>query len=139
MKLQALSNTWVIVKTADRQPFKRTDRVGDLIRQIISQAMLEKSHHLGLENITITGANVSPDLRNARVFYRVLQGANLLEARRALGRAASTLRKAVAKEMQTRNSPALMFVYDESVDSGGHMEVLLNKIKSTAPILHDEE
>ena len=127
------------MKASDRQPFKRTDRVGDLIRQIISQALLEKSHHLGLESVTITGANVSPDLRQARVFYRVLQGANLLDARRALGRAASMLRKSVAKEMQTKNSPALLFVYDESVDSGGHMETLLQKIKTNAPQLSNDE
>jgi len=114
----------------DRQPFKRTDRVADQIRQIISAAIVEKAHHYGLENVTITAADVSPDLRHSKVYYRVLDVARLQATQKAMASARSFLRQALAKSLKTRVSPRIEFVYDESIDQGQRIEGLLQKIRS---------
>lgn len=113
-----------------QQPFKRVDRVADVIRQIVSSALMTKVHHLGLEAVTVTDVTVSPDLRHAKVFFTVMDAARLQQAKRALGAIKSLIQKEVASQMATRNTPHLRFVYDESLEYGNHIDRLLNKIGS---------
>ena len=53
-------------------PFKRTDRVGQQIKSILGDIALKyiSLKHLGF--VTFTSVDVSNDLRNAKVFYSVL-------------------------------------------------------------------
>ena len=69
------------------------------------------------------------DLRNARVFWNlVMPGqdpAEVEKAERALRRAASFLRRAVADNLRIRATPELVFVHDASIDRGRHMDQVI--------------
>ena len=53
-------------------PFKRTDRVGQQIKSILGDIVLKhiSLNHIGF--VTFRSVDVSADLRNAKVFYSVL-------------------------------------------------------------------
>jgi len=55
------------------RPYKRSARVGDLLRQEIADIILNKIKYKSLGFVTVTGAKISDDLRNATVFISVLK------------------------------------------------------------------
>ncbi len=112
-------------------PYKRTDRVGQQIREILGQIALKHIDlsHLGF--ITFTGINVSPDLRNAKIFYSVL---NPKYSKDELQVAMNDLRKAFRKyigpELKIKNIPKLKFYLDESQEYSEKVDKLLKDLKN---------
>ena len=112
-------------------PYKRTDRVGQQIREILGQIALKhiNLNHLGF--ITFTKVNVSPDLRSAKIFYSVL---NPKYSKDELQVAMNDLRKAFRKyigpELKIKNIPKLKFYFDESQEYSEKIDKLLKGLKS---------
>ena len=52
--------------------FKRKDRVGDQIKKEVSQIIQRELKDPGIGFVTITDVELSPDLKNAKIFYSVL-------------------------------------------------------------------
>src|SRR6185503_13426523 len=112
----------------------RPDRVGDQIRQEISDLLSRGAvHDPGIGFITLTRVKMSPDLQLARVFYTMMGDA---EARRdtakALERATPFLRRHIGSRLRLRRVPELDFRFDESVAHQDRIEQILRD-------LHEEE
>jgi ribosome-binding factor A len=104
----------------------RPDRIGEQIRQEISQLLARSVHDPGIGFVTITRVKVSPDLQQARVFYTQLGDD---KARRdtvkALERALPFLRRQMGSHMRLRRVPELTFTFDESVEKQDRIEKIL--------------
>ena len=81
-------------------------------------------------NITVTEVRVSPDLKNARVFFTV-EGTQeeRAEAQKALDKANGYIRHELVERLQMRRAPELHFLLDDSVERGRRIEELLNKTR----------
>jgi len=111
----------------------RPARVGEQIRQELSELLRREVQDPGIGFTTITWVKVSPDLQVARVYYTVLGDARARkDAARALQRAATFLRRQVSARLRLRRAPELAFEYDESVDRGERVEHLLREIHEAA-------
>ena len=76
--------------------------------------------------VTITGAEVTPDLRHARVFFTVLGEPDQRdETAKALNRAAGFIRSEFAQRAELRYVPDLRFEYDTAVERGLRISQLL--------------
>lgn len=76
--------------------------------------------------VTVTDVTISPDLRQATVFYTVLgTDAERRSTHIALGRAAGRLRAAVAREVRLRFTPTLEFAEDPIPERARHLEQLI--------------
>jgi ribosome-binding factor A len=106
----------------------RQARVGDLLRQTIAVLIQRKVKDPRVEGITITGADVSVDLKNARIFYCMLDPSRKEEALEGLKSAAGFLRREINKELRLRTVPTLFFTYDESFDYGSKIDEILETI-----------
>src|SRR5512138_148628 len=105
----------------------RPARVAEEFRQELS-ALLAR----GLKDpritgfVTVTGAKMSPDLKEATVYVSIhadeVERERTLEGLRA---AATFLQREVARNLKLRHTPHLRFVYDESVARGDRIERLL--------------
>ena len=84
-------------------------------------------HDPELEGVSITVSEVrlTPDLRNARIFVTPLGGQDKLVITQALNRAAAFIRKQLAKELEMRYLPKLIFESDDLFDQGEKIEELL--------------
>lgn len=109
------------------QPFKRTDRVSDEIRKIVSE-VLSRMPHQNFDQIAVTGVKISPDLRNARIYYRLLDPTRRPEIMKALQNKGKQIQHDVGQQLSLRSTPRLRFEYDESLDYGDRIEQLFNKI-----------
>ena len=95
--------------------------------------------------VTITGAKMSPDLKEITVYLSIhaeeKERERTLEGLRA---AATFLQREVSRNLRLRYTPHLRFVYDESVARGDRIERLLKEAKAKdagapAPVADDDE
>ena len=108
----------------------RRGRVNEAVTNEVSQIAREiKDPRLSGLMITITGADVSPDLKFAKIFYSVIGEHEAKETAKALKSAAPFVRSQLAKRLNMRNTPEITFVFDESVERGAHMNELFRSIE----------
>ena len=112
----------------------RPDRVGDQIRQEISELLSRGAvHDPGIGFITLTRVKVSPDLQLARVYYTSMGDPKARrETEKALERATPFFRRQVGSRLNLRRVPELQFRFDESI---GHQD----RIEQILRDLHAEE
>jgi ribosome-binding factor A len=112
----------------------RPDRVGDQIRQELSEMLSRGTvHDPGIGFITLTRVKVSPDLQLARVYYTSLgDEAARRETARALERATGFFRRQIGDRLQLRRVPELKFQFDESIGHQDRVEQILRE-------LHEED
>ena len=111
---------------------KRTDRIGELIREEIGRLLLRETRDPRLKNVNITDVEVSVDLSHARVYYSCLEDSHREEIEDALGRARGFFRSALGRRLSLRRVPDLRFQLDTTLRSAGRIEAILNA-------LHEEE
>jgi ribosome-binding factor A len=112
----------------------RPDRVGDQIRQELSELLSRGAvHDPGIGFITITRVKVSADLQSARVYYTSLGDQKARrDTAKALERATPFLRRQVGSRLQLRRVPELHFQFDEAIQHQDRVEQILRD-------LHEEE
>jgi ribosome-binding factor A len=107
----------------------RPDRVADQIRSELASLLAREVHDRGIGFVTLTRVQVSADLQVARVMYTVLGDAKARESSaRALGRAATFLRRQIGSRLRLKHTPELRFMYDESVAGQDRIEQILNEL-----------
>jgi ribosome-binding factor A len=106
---------------------ERMRRVNEAVREVVSARLAEGLRDPRIGFVTVTSVDTSPDLRQARVYVSVLGGdeerAATLEG---LESAHGVLQQAVARELRMKHTPALHFVFDESIDRGMRITELLD-------------
>ena len=104
----------------------RQARVADRIREILARLIREEVRDPRVGFVTVTGVDMSPDLRHARVFYRVL-GSDTDPDRAQLGleRAVGYIQSVVGRELRLRYTPELCFVFDPSLERAERVDQLL--------------
>lgn len=110
------------------RPVKRSTRVGELLREILASVLLERVSDPRLQEITITEVDMSPDLKLARVYYAVRQGADQEEVIMALDKAMGFIKQEVAREHILRTMPEFHFLPDETLDKAARLEKLLESL-----------
>ena len=111
---------------------QRQLKVGEELRHLISNALLRSSfydEHIENNNITITEVNVSPDLKNAKVYVMPLGGENKADVLNSLDKAAGRLKKIISSNISLRQTPKLIFKIDETFEYAKKINDILDKIK----------
>ncbi len=111
-------------------PFKRSARVGDLIREEVADIIMSKIKHKSLGFITVTGAKVSDDLRHATVYLSVLNAEDSDRTLRKLNSSSSFIKGELGRRLKMKFVPSLIFRIDESVEYGRKIDKILEEIKS---------
>jgi len=112
----------------------RPARIGEEIRQELSELLMREVKDPGIGFITITYVKVSPDLQVARAYYTLIGDENARkQTARALERATPFLRRQIAGRLRLRRAPELTFQFDESVEREQRIEALLQEIKANEP------
>jgi ribosome-binding factor A len=111
------------------RPFQRVDRLADVIRKVVSETLISRVHHRGVEGVTITDVRVSPDIQHAHVFYRVLDPSKVAETGRTLAKTAYLIQRELNRQLKTRYIPNLTFEYDHSLERGNRIESLLRSVR----------
>lgn len=109
---------------------KYQGRVGQLIRRVVTQLLLEESNDPRLAAVTITDVAVNRDTSRADVYYSIIGDAEEIATMQAtLEGAAGWLRTQMAPRLRLRNIPRLVFQYDPSLAQGERIEELLHELQ----------
>ena len=111
---------------------QRQLRVGEELRHLISNALLRESFYdqiIENNNITVTEVNVSPDLKNAKVYIMPLGGENKLEVLDSLNKSNGRIKKLISSNINLRQIPKLQFKIDETFEYAKNIENILQKVK----------
>ncbi len=111
--------------------YERSDRVGDLLIELISEVLREQIRDPRVAKVTLTAAKVSKDLRHARIYFNILGGqADKQEVLVGLRSATGFIRSKVGRQLSLRYVPTLEFRYDDTEDRARHIDDLLKLDKS---------
>ena len=122
---------------------RRADRVSAAIREEVASHLatnVKDPRIAGL--VTVTGVDVTPDLRHARIYVSILNGdANPQPTIDALNDVGRWLKGQVGRALRLRLAPELEFKKDDTVARASRIEALLSQIRtdeSAAPAVVDD-
>ncbi len=111
---------------------KNNNRIGRIdeefrkeLSQIISYDLKEPSV-TGM--VSVTRVKVTPDLKYAKISVSILNSKNVKETLNGLKKSSGYLRSELAKRINLRNTPELVFELDESLEYGARIDSILNDI-----------
>lgn len=108
---------------------RRTARVASVIREVVSTAILQELRDPRIRNVTVLGAEVSSDLRYAKVSISVMgsdQDASL--TLHGLESARGYLQSKVAARVKTRYTPELRFEIDRGIQKSFEAARILEEV-----------
>ena len=111
---------------------QRQLKVGEELRHLISNALHRETFYdevIESSNITITEVNVSPDLKNAKVYVMPLGGKKKSEVLNSLNKVKGYIKKLISSSITLRQIPRLSFLIDDTFEYAKNIEDILHKIK----------
>lgn len=108
---------------------RRILKAAEAIREVVSMAILTEIRDPRVQHVTVTGVEVAPDMRTAKVLVSIMgdEGRQQL-CLRGLTNAAGFLQSKVAKRIDTRYTPRLSFEIDDGVKKSLEVGRILHKI-----------
>lgn len=108
----------------------RRERINDEMQKELAVLVREiKDPRVAGAMVSITAAQVTPDMKYATVYFSVL-GGDPKETKKGLDSAKGFIRREIAARLNLRNTPAFEFVIDDSIRYGAHISKLLEDIKT---------
>lgn len=116
---------------------RRTAKVAEAIRQVVSSAILIELRDPRVQNVTVLHVEVPVDLRTAKVYVSIL-GDEKTErlTLQGLNAARGWLQSKIADQLQLRLTPILTFVVDHGIKKSIEVSKMLREIQpisSAAP------
>ena len=108
----------------------RLGRVNEELRKALSQIIdyeVKNSNVTGM--ISVTKVKVTPDLKYAKVYVSILNSKSNEKTLEGLKASAGFIRTSLAKKVNLRITPVIVFEYDDSIEHGERIESLLQEIK----------
>ena len=111
----------------------RAEKVSDLLKKEISLIITNEIKDPRLQNINITAVKASDDIGIATVFYSIIgESIHKSDSKiddRILKKFSGMIRSNLAKKIQIRRIPKIIFRFDESIEYSENIEKLLRNLK----------
>jgi ribosome-binding factor A len=108
----------------------RAFRVAEQIKKEISQIILEEVKDPRVGFVTVTGVEVSNDLRYTKIFVSIYGDDEEEESTlNALNNAKGFIRSEIGKRIRLRFVPEITFVVDRSLERGERITKLLTQVQ----------
>jgi ribosome-binding factor A len=111
-------------------PFARSDRVSGLIQKVLSEILQKDIKDPRLKMATITGVEVSRDLKLARIYFTTPDGEQEKDAAiKGFDSARGYIKRTLAHELDLKYMPDIKFFFDASIEYGEHIDSLIQLTK----------
>ena len=120
--------------------YQRIDRISEEVRRELDAIIREEINDPRVDGTwSITRAEVTGDLRYAKIHVSVLEDERREKLMEALKNAKGYLRRALGKRMIIRSAPELIFVEDKNIEYGVHIAKVLAETGITSQAQEPEE
>lgn len=118
--------------------YQRIDRISEEVRREVDAIIRESLHDPRIKGTySITRADVTRDLRYAKIYVSVLEEADRAPMMAALKKAAGFIRHELGQRMIIRYAPEMLFELDKNIEYGVHIATVLKQVQSEEQT-HDE-
>jgi ribosome-binding factor A len=113
-------------------PSKNNNRIGRIDEEYRKELSQIIGYELKNPNVTgmisVTKVKVTPDLKYAKVYVSILNSKNIDETLDGLKKSSGFIRSELAKRINLRNTPELVFEIDDSMEYGAKIDSILKEI-----------
>ena len=108
---------------------RRLLKAAEAVREVVSMAILTEIRDPRVQNVTVTGVEVAPDMRSAKVLISVMaeEGKQHL-CLKGLQNSSGFLQSQLAKKIDTRYVPRLTFELDSGVKKSLEVAKILQEL-----------
>ncbi|MFC1699131.1 30S ribosome-binding factor RbfA [Candidatus Omnitrophota bacterium] len=108
----------------------RLERVAEQIKKEISVILQEELNDPRIGFVTLTKVELTPDLRQAKVYFSHLGSEKeLKDTQVGLKRSAGFIRRLIGQRIRIRYTPEIIFKLDQNIEHGIQISEILDKIK----------
>lgn len=108
----------------------RPERLAEEIKKEISDMLKKELKDPRIGFVSVTGVDVSPDLRYAKVHTSILGSPEeQKETMDVLQRAQGFIRSELVRRIRLRHAPEISFKLDQSISRGARVMELLERVK----------
>lgn len=109
---------------------QRAGRLAQEIQRSVSDVLLKRIRDPRVQDVTITGVEVSGDLQVATIYYSILSdyASDWKKAKDGLTAASGLIRKEVGSTLNVYHTPELRFEKDESIQYGSKIDQLIAEL-----------
>ena len=108
----------------------RLNRINEELRKELSSIL---AYELKNPNITgmlsVTKVKITPDFKYAKVYVSILNSKNIDKTMQGLKESAGFIRSKIAKTINLRITPELVFEIDDSLEYGARIDNILKDLK----------
>ena len=110
----------------------KLQRTNEDIQRVLSDLLRSiKDPRVNQGLVSITGVETTGDLRWCKVYLSVLGLSNEKELMKGLKSASGWLRRELSHSLSLRYTPELVFQLDRSIETGAHINRILNSLDIT--------
>lgn len=109
---------------------QRAERLGEMLKEVVSELLQKEVQDPRIGFVTVTGVEVSGDLRHAKIFVSIYgEEADKEKTLEGLNKARGFIRRELGQRIRLRHVPEILFRYDSSVIRGITISQLLRKVQ----------
>lgn len=106
----------------------RINKIDEEFKREISQIINYEMNNTNITGmISVTKVKVTPDLRYARVYVSMINSSKK-KTLEALKKSSGYIRTLLARRINLRTTPEIIFEFDESIEYGAKIDAILNDI-----------
>ncbi|MBS1272334.1 MAG: Ribosome-binding factor A [Candidatus Marinimicrobia bacterium] len=108
----------------------RVRRVEEAVLRVIGEKLITEVALPQIARVTVTGVDMSPDLKNAKVFFSILATSEKEKDQifHSVVRKKKEIRYIIGRELDLRFVPELTFELDETAERAARIAELLDQI-----------
>lgn len=108
---------------------RRLLKAAEAIREVVSMAIITELRDPRVQNVTVVGVEVTPDMREAKVLVSIMgTEAQQRTVLKGLQNSVGFLQSKIADRIETRYIPRLSFVMDDGVKKSVAVQQILEQI-----------
>lgn len=120
--------------------YQRIDRISEQVRREVDSIIREELSDPRIRGTySITRADVTRDLRYAKIYVSILEEADRAPMMAALKKAAGFVRHELGQRMIIRYAPEILFEQDQNIEYGIHIASVLKQVHAEESTHDDEE
>lgn len=120
--------------------YQRIDRISEEVRREVDAIIRDELSDPRISGtFSVTRADVTGDLRYAKIYISVLEDDKRDDLMAALKNAKGYIRRSLGKRMIIRYTPELIFVSDKNIEYGVHIAQVLAQAAGTEETTDEQE
>lgn len=113
----------------------RRGRINEAIAKELAVILRSvKDYRLDNTVVSITQVNCAPDLSFAKIYFSYLGAGTPKDIKQGLNSASGYIRTQLARSLNLRQTPKLVFAYDDSMEHGAQIAGLMQKVEKELQI-----